>query len=93
MASPLDGDPGGIQTHDFQNRNLTFYSAELRGRFEAAKVQNFHLEHYADWAFLLFHEFDSIRQLEKVVVGPDVKSFHVIDKSNHIFLDHFNVCL
>jgi len=41
----------------------------------------------------LFHEFDSIRQLEKVVVGPDVKSFHVIDKSNHIFLDHFNVCL
>ncbi len=25
-------DPGGIQTPDFQNRNLTFYSAELRGR-------------------------------------------------------------
>jgi hypothetical protein len=24
-------DPGGIQTHDLQNRNLTFYSAELRG--------------------------------------------------------------
>lgn len=23
--------PGGIQTHDLQNRNLTFYSAELRG--------------------------------------------------------------
>jgi hypothetical protein len=26
-------DPGGIQTPDFQNRNLTFYSAELRGRY------------------------------------------------------------
>jgi hypothetical protein len=25
-------DPGGIQTPDLQNRNLTFYSAELRGR-------------------------------------------------------------
>ena len=24
-------DPGGIQTHDFRNRNPTFYSAELRG--------------------------------------------------------------
>ncbi len=30
-------DPGGIQTPDLQNRNLTFYSAELRGR-RAAKV-------------------------------------------------------
>gem|GEM_PF-6460591 len=29
---PLSGDPGGIQTHDLQNRNLTFYSAELRGQ-------------------------------------------------------------
>jgi hypothetical protein len=28
-------DPGGIQTPDFQNRNLTFYSAELRGRYYA----------------------------------------------------------
>ena len=26
------GDPGGIQTPDLQNRNLTFYSAELRGQ-------------------------------------------------------------
>ena len=25
-------DLGGIQTPDFQNRNLTFYSAELRGQ-------------------------------------------------------------
>ena len=25
-------DPGGIQTHDFRNRNPTFYSAELRGQ-------------------------------------------------------------
>ncbi len=24
-------DPGGILTHDLQNRNLTFYTAELRG--------------------------------------------------------------
>ena len=24
------GDPGGIQTHDLQNRNLTLYSAKLR---------------------------------------------------------------
>ena len=35
---------GGIQTHDLQNRNLTFYSAELRGQLlvnSAAKVQHF----------------------------------------------------
>ena len=24
-------DPDGIQTHDLQNRNLTLYSAKLRG--------------------------------------------------------------
>ncbi len=28
---PLKSDPEGIQTPDFQNRNLTFYSAELPG--------------------------------------------------------------
>ncbi len=28
----LGCDPGGIQTPDFKNRNLTFYSAELRGQ-------------------------------------------------------------
>ena len=30
MGGFLLCDPGGIQTHDLQNRNLTFYSAELR---------------------------------------------------------------
>lgn len=42
-------DPGGIQTPDFQNRNLTFCSAELRGQkhiriydfFPYAKIQNY----------------------------------------------------
>ncbi len=29
--SKLEGDPDGIQTHDLQNRNLTLYSAKLRG--------------------------------------------------------------
>lgn len=29
-------DPGGILTHDLQNRNLTFYTAELRGHFRFA---------------------------------------------------------
>ena len=29
--------PGGIQTHDLQNRNLTFYSAELRGHLRPAE--------------------------------------------------------
>lgn len=33
------GDPGGIQTHDLQNRNLTLYSAKLRNH-SAAKVLN-----------------------------------------------------
>jgi hypothetical protein len=33
MEHHLLCDPGGIQTHDLQNRNLTFYSAELRGRY------------------------------------------------------------
>lgn len=39
MFSPCA--PGGIQTHDLQNRNLTFYSAELRGQClekSAAKI-------------------------------------------------------
>ena len=27
----LQGDPGGIQTHDLQNRNLMLYSAKLQG--------------------------------------------------------------
>ena len=27
----LTGDPGGIQTHDLQNRNLMLYSAKLQG--------------------------------------------------------------
>ena len=36
-----ESDPGGIQTHDLQNRNLTFYSAELRGLTSAAKVNKF----------------------------------------------------
>ena len=29
-ASGFVCDPGGILTHDLQNRNLTFYTAELR---------------------------------------------------------------
>jgi hypothetical protein len=36
-------DPGGIQTHDFQIRNLTFYSAELRGRI-GCKDNNFRVK-------------------------------------------------
>ena len=28
----LTGDPGGIQTHDLQNRNLMLYSAKLQGQ-------------------------------------------------------------
>ena len=30
--SPKSSDPGGIQTHDLQNRNLMLYSAKLQGR-------------------------------------------------------------
>ena len=30
-GNPLFCDPGGIQTHDLQNRNLTLYSAKLQG--------------------------------------------------------------
>ena len=32
LKSAALGDPGGIQTHDLQNRNLTLYSAKLRSR-------------------------------------------------------------
>ena len=32
------GDPDGIQTHDLQNRNLTLYSAKLRGPVDAILV-------------------------------------------------------
>ncbi len=34
-------DPGGIQTHDFRNRNPTFYSAELRGLVLKNSLNNF----------------------------------------------------
>lgn len=34
-------DPVGILTRDLQNRNLTFYTAELRSLFVAAKVVNY----------------------------------------------------
>ena len=40
IKNPLlggDGALGGIQTHDLQNRNLTFYSAELRGHLHLAE--------------------------------------------------------
>ena len=33
-------DPGGIQTHDLQNRNLTLYSAKLRSRC-GCKINHF----------------------------------------------------
>ena len=32
-------DPGGIQTHDFRNRNPTFYSAELRGQMRHNNIK------------------------------------------------------
>ena len=37
-----NSDPDGIQTHDLQNRNLTLYSAKLRGHNNNvdAKVNN-----------------------------------------------------
>ena len=38
MISVLSGDPGGILTHDLQNRNLTFYTAELRSLKSSAKI-------------------------------------------------------
>ena len=31
LTHSLPCDPGGILTHDFRNRNPTFYTAELRG--------------------------------------------------------------
>lgn len=31
-------DPGGTQTPDLQNRNLSFYSTELRGQQQGAKI-------------------------------------------------------
>lgn len=34
-------DPVGILTQDLQNRNLTLYTAELRGLFAVAKITNF----------------------------------------------------
>ena len=33
------GDPGGIQTHDLQNRNLMLYSAKLQGRRQFHKLR------------------------------------------------------
>ena len=37
----FNSDPDGILTHDLQNRNLTFYTAELRSLFASAKVTNY----------------------------------------------------
>ena len=35
----LTGDPGGIQTHDLQNRNLMLYSAKLQGQNSIASAK------------------------------------------------------
>ena len=42
INSELLCDPGGIQTHDLQNRNLTFYSAELRDQLELKFIKIIH---------------------------------------------------
>ena len=38
MSVKKNCDPGGILTHDLQNRNLTFYTAELRGLMPLKKA-------------------------------------------------------
>ena len=38
VSACLFRDPGGTQTHDLQNRNLTFYSTKLRGRNRGTKI-------------------------------------------------------
>ena len=50
---PFFRTPGGIQTRDLQNRNLTFYSAELRGRNCVAKIRYF---------FLLLPDYINLRK-------------------------------
>ena len=37
LSCYITREPGGIQTHDLQNRNLTLYSAKLRNQF-ACKI-------------------------------------------------------
>ena len=39
MVGALFSDPGGTQTHDLQNRNLTLYSTELRGHYGCKVTQ------------------------------------------------------
>ena len=48
-------DPDRIQTCDFQNRNLTFYSAELRGRWG---LQNYNIYQKSTNAEISCSEFD-----------------------------------
>lgn len=58
-------DPGGIQTPDFKNRNLTFYSAELRGQLRCRKSTWFlHSNQNAYATSLLHHSrFQNINQV------------------------------
>ena len=39
-SPPITRDPGGIQTRDLQNRNLTLYSAKLPDRINCKRVCN-----------------------------------------------------
>ena len=41
IAANDPSDPGGIQTHDLQNRNLTLYSAKLRNQSTAKLANNY----------------------------------------------------
>ena len=70
--------PGGIQTHDLQNRNLTFYSAELRGHLQpaepstnaGAKVQK------------LFERFERFKRFEDSRDSKDSRDLRDLRDSN-----------
>jgi hypothetical protein len=50
-------DPGGIQTHDLQNRNLTLYSAKLPGQSDCKIRKNIYF-------LLIFPLFSSVLRVE-----------------------------
>ena len=85
-------DPGGIQTHDFRNRNPAFYSAKLRGRiFTYLSLFFYNFKRYRQ-TFLYSQTFVIHVFIETFVIPLYFYwfSFFVfIIKSHHYFINHF----
>ena len=82
LSADLIRDPGGIQTHDLQNRNLTLYSAKLPSPiFDGTKVGIISLQTKCNWIFIC----ESPQRVgEEKRILPKVKFIEYVGKLGNI---------